>query len=127
MKNKAKEILEEFASSYSEVDIERLANSLEEIRKEVEHKIISAEVSKQERFAEKYGFTPDCTPYYIAEQYRHRTEVAEYALKQLAIFAVREGTVNLEKEKEDLLVNDMFDGWIKQAEKELSEENKKMT
>ena len=39
MKYKAEEILEEFASSYSEVDIERLANSLEEIRKETAKEI----------------------------------------------------------------------------------------
>lgn len=34
----------------------------------------SAELARQERFAEEQGFTPDCSPYYIALQYKKRAE-----------------------------------------------------
>ena len=34
----------------------------------------SAELARQEQFAEEQGFTPDCSPYYIALQYKKRAE-----------------------------------------------------
>ena len=34
----------------------------------------SVELARQERFAEEQGFTPDCSPYYIALQYKKRAE-----------------------------------------------------
>lgn len=33
-----------------------------------------AELARQERFAKEQGFTPDCSPYYIALQYKKRAE-----------------------------------------------------
>ena len=41
-------------------------------------KSLSAELARQERFAEEQGFTPDCSPYYIALQYKQRLSEAEY-------------------------------------------------
>lgn len=38
----------------------------------------SAELARQERFAAEQGFTPDCSPYYIALQYKQRLSEAEY-------------------------------------------------
>lgn len=38
----------------------------------------SAELARQEQFAEEQGFTPDCSPYYIALQYKQRLAEAEY-------------------------------------------------
>lgn len=49
--------------------------------KEVYRELTRIEVLKQERFAEEHGFTPDCTPYYIAEQYKLRAEVEEEQVK----------------------------------------------
>lgn len=43
----------------------------------------NAEIARQENFAKKEGFTPDCSPYYIAMQYKHRAEAAEARLKEL--------------------------------------------
>lgn len=34
----------------------------------------SAELARQEQFAAEQGFTPDCSPYYIALQYKKRAE-----------------------------------------------------
>lgn len=34
----------------------------------------SAELARQEQFAEEQGFAPDCSPYYIALQYKKRAE-----------------------------------------------------
>lgn len=42
-----------------------------------------ADIENQERFAEQEGFTPDCTPYYIALQYKKRAEVAERKAKYI--------------------------------------------
>ena len=46
------------------------------------------EIKQRERFAEQEGFTPDCSPYYIALQYKHKMEVAERALKEKCPFNV---------------------------------------
>ena len=43
----------------------------------------NAEIERQENFAKQEGFTPDCSPYYIAMQYKHRAEAAEARLKEL--------------------------------------------
>lgn len=93
--------------------------------KEVNCELTRIEVLKRERFAEEHGFTPDCTPYYIAEQYKHRAEVAERALKNLAQFCAKGARCYLQsdedvKERE----RELYDEWIKQAEKELSEKGK---
>ncbi len=65
-------------------DLKNIADALIEAGigdvKEVNCELTRIEVLKRERFAEEHGFTPDCTPYYIAEQYKHRAEVAERAL-----------------------------------------------
>ena len=42
----------------------------------------NAEIERQENFAKQQGFTPDCSPYYIALQYRKRAEAAEEKLKE---------------------------------------------
>lgn len=66
---------------YAERVFERFTDALIEAGigdvKEVNCELTRIEVLKRERFAEEHGFTPDCTPYYIAEQYKHRAEVAE--------------------------------------------------
>lgn len=49
--------------------------------KEVNCELTRIEVLKRERFAEEHGFTPDCTPYYIAEQYKLRAEAEEEQVK----------------------------------------------
>lgn len=49
--------------------------------KEVNCELTRIEVLKRERFAKDHGFTPDCTPYYIAEQYKLRAEVEEEQVK----------------------------------------------
>lgn len=70
---------------FKPIFVERIADSLilagiGDVKK-AERELNRIEVLKQERFAEKHGFTPDCTPYYIAEQYKHRAEVAEAQVK----------------------------------------------
>lgn len=84
--------------------------------KEYKCKKSKTEVFVQEQFAEKHGFTPDCTPYYIAEQYKHRAEVAEKALRDALEMVIGEfGGGPLEEEVKSAL---------EQAEKELAEERK---
>ena len=104
--------------------------------KEAEYKIISAEVSKQERFAEKHGFTPDCTPYYIAEQYKHRAAVAERKAKYIDnAFHSQMLKIALDHEYAKKFVKfttgtimkiyeEAIEKAVEQAEKELSEERK---
>lgn len=43
----------------------------------------SSEIQRQERFAEENGFTPDCSPYYIAAQYKKRVEALESEITSL--------------------------------------------
>lgn len=69
------------------------------------------EIEYKERFAEQEGFTPDCSPYYIALQYKHEKEVYKRA-------------INIYKDKYSDIRFFNFDIAIKQAEKELSEEKK---
>lgn len=52
--------------------------------KEAKREFTRIEVLKQERFAEKHGFTPDCSPYYIAERYKYRAKVVERQAKILS-------------------------------------------
>lgn len=78
------------------------------------------EIKHQERFAEQEGFTPDCSPYYIALQYKYKKEVSERELRVLArkfvIFAFPNGDW---KELIEQLVSEVKE----QAEKELAEED----
>ena len=95
--------------------------------KEVNRELTRIEVLKRERFAEEHGFTPDCTPYYIAEQYKHRAEVAERALDLcetayiLALNGREHEGISQQAIVSDLGVHGFF---MEQAEKELSEERK---
>ena len=43
----------------------------------------SSEIQRQERFAVENGFTPDCSPYYIAAQYKKRIETLENEITSL--------------------------------------------
>lgn len=43
----------------------------------------SSEIQRQERFAVENGFTPDCSPYYIAAQYKKRVEALESEITSL--------------------------------------------
>lgn len=52
---------------------------VQEIKRLRDHE--RAEIQNQEKFAKDHGFTPDCTPYYIAEQYRLRAEAEEEQVK----------------------------------------------
>lgn len=93
--------------------------------KEVNRELTRIEVLKRERFAKDHGFTPDCTPYYIAEQYKHRAEVAERALDLcetayiLALNGREHEGISQQAIVSDLGVHGFF---MEQAEKELSEE-----
>lgn len=95
--------------------------------KEVNCELTRIEVLKRERFAEEHGFTPDCTPYYIAEQYKHRAEVAERALDLcetayiLALNGREHEGISQQAIVSDLGVHGFF---MEQAEKELSAELK---
>lgn len=62
MTNKARDVLEEFASYYSEADVERLARLLEEIAKETAREILQIMTGEFmpfdkiiETISEKYG------------------------------------------------------------------------
>lgn len=85
------------------------------------------EIQNQEKFAKDHGFTPDCTPYYIAEQYKHRAEVAERALDLcetayiLALNGREHEGISQQAIVSDLGVHGFF---MEQAEKDLSEEGK---
>ena len=48
---------------------------------------MEGDIEQKERFAEQEGVTPDCSPYYIALQYKHQKEVAEKALKEACSIA----------------------------------------
>ena len=80
------------------------------------------EIKQRERFAEQEGFTPDCSPYFIAFQYKKEKEVAERALYNLAKeFVDMQGY-----EKWDIAIlakEIVVPDYIKQSEKELAEES----
>lgn len=104
-------------------DIERIADALIAAGigdvKEVNRELTRIEVLKRERFAEEHGFTPDCTPYYIAEQYKHRAGVAERALEKACECIAN--TFN-PYGKRDFFKQSYVKEYKYQAEKELSEE-----
>lgn len=81
------------------------------------------EIQYKERFAEQEGFTPDCSPYYIALQYKYQKEVAERALRNRARkYVDLQGCPTWDIAilvGEIVVPND-----LKQAEKELSEGKK---
>lgn len=129
-----------------EDDLKNIADALIEAGigdvKEVNCELTRIEVLKRERFAEEHGFTPDCTPYYIAEQYKHHAEVAERALDKATELAYEYRTEAdtlscsscpmfeeiFPKCSERGLYVECSKRWketlIEQAEKELSEEGK---
>lgn len=73
-------------------------------------------IRRQERFAEQEGFTPDCSPYYIAFQYKHKKEVAERALSnELVQQGIRIGMFD---------IRTWYYQALERAEKELAEERK---
>lgn len=131
---------------YTERVFERFTDALIEAGigdvKEVNCELTRIEVLKRERFAEEHGFTPDCTPYYIAEQYKHHAEVAERALDKATELAYEYRTEAdtlscsscpmfeeiFPKCSERGLYVECSKRWketlIEQAEKELSEEGK---
>lgn len=110
---------------YTERVFERFTDALIEAGigdvKEVNCELTRIEVLKRERFAEEHGFTPDCTPYYIAEQYKHHAEVAERALDKACECIAN--TFN-PYWKRDFFKQSYVKEYKTQAEKELSEEGK---
>ena len=58
------------------------------------------------------------------EEYKHRAEVAERALKKLASFFAHNAKFLKDEREKERYQKTIFDDWIKQAEKELAEERK---
>lgn len=74
-------------------------NQLKRKLKEAERSRIN-EIRAQELFAAEMGFTPDCSPYYIAKEYKKRAdearkETAKEILQDLYDEAIPIGTVEL--------------------------------
>lgn len=76
MTNKARDVLEEFASSYSEVDVESLARLLEEIAKETAQKVLQRIMLERIAFVDDYGETT----YAITEE-KIKEIAAEYGVE----------------------------------------------
>ena len=58
------------------------------------------------------------------EEYKHRAEVAERALKKLASFFARNAKFLKDEREKERYQKTIFDDWINQAEEELAEEGK---
>lgn len=58
------------------------------------------------------------------EEYKHRAEVAERALKKLASFFAHNAKFLKDEREKERCQKTIFDDWINQAEEELAEENK---
>lgn len=59
------------------------------------------------------------------EEYKHRAEVAERALKKLASFFAHNAKFLKDEREKERYQKTIFDDWINQAEKELAEEGNK--
>lgn len=58
------------------------------------------------------------------EEYKHRAEVAERALKKLASFFAHNAKFLKDEREKERYQKTIFDDWINQAEEELAEEGK---
>ena len=58
------------------------------------------------------------------DEYKHRAEVAERALKKLASFFARNAKFLKDEREKERYQKTIFDDWINQAEEELAEEGK---
>lgn len=93
---------ESLTATFNMAQLDRI-NELERRLAEAKRRT-EGEAFLEEWFAKEHGFTPDCSPYYIALQYERRIKVLERAL--------------------EIAAHDSFDyapeGAIEQAEKELA-------
>ena len=101
---------------------EHTYTTVQEIKRLKDHE--RADIQNREIFAEKYGFTPDCTPYYIAEQYKYRAEVAEKAFFSFLLCCAKTGLYHIDEKERIEHTKKLMKEWINKAKKELEEEGK---